>query len=151
MCEKLLACIFELTVGLSMHLKRSYDVKHFAMLVTWKLKSYYGNQADILCTGILCVELYKQLLKTSIIEPALQIAGNVLQTELKQRTAGFLQKLHDHKEQMAKQSSFCSDRIAIDADQNSQACGAGIYRNCRSAKNSASLLVHSNHTTKQGL
>ena len=82
---------------------------------------------------------------TSIIEPALQIAGNVLQTELKQGTAGFLQKLHDHKEQMAKQSSFCHDRIAIDADQNSQACGAGVYLKCKSAKNSTSFLVHSIH------
>ncbi len=52
-------------------------------------------------------------------------AGNVLQTDLKQGAAGQLQRLQGHREQMAKQSSFSSDRIAIDAEQNSQACAAG--------------------------
>ena len=56
-------------------------------------------------------------------------AGNVLQTELKQGTAGLMQKLQDHKEQMGKQAGYCSDSIAIDAEQNSQACVAGFILN----------------------
>lgn len=55
-----------------------------------------------------------------------KIAGNVLQTDLKQGLAGLAQKLHNHKEQVGKQTGYSSDRITIDAEQNTQACAAGV-------------------------
>lgn len=49
----------------------------------------------------------------------------MLHTELKQRSAGFVQSLNEHNEQVKKQVLCSNDRIAVDADQHIQACATG--------------------------